>query len=139
MPLRVKLHEIVEAIDLPNRYWQSLIHRETGAIVTLTEDMVIGPEGDELNREDIEDSDEYLALPSSLEIEEWSIMKKFADARPDPLGRDLLDALDGRGAFRMFRTVLQRAGKEDEWYRFRENAFVTIAKEWLDEHGIAYE
>ena len=51
----------------------------------------------------------------------------------------LIDALDGRGAFRMFRTVLKRARKEDEWYRFRENAFVATVKKWLDEHGIAYE
>lgn len=42
-------------------------------------------------------------------------------------------------AFRMFRTVLKRARKEDEWHRFREKAFETIAKEWLDEHGMAYE
>jgi hypothetical protein len=138
MPLRVKLQQIVEAIDLPNRDWQSFVNRETGAIVTVTEDMVIGPEGDELNREDL-DSDEYLPLPGSSEIDEWSIMRAFADERPDPLRRDLLGALDGRGAFRMFRTVLKRARKEDEWYRFREDAFVGIAKEWLDEHGIAYE
>ena len=40
---------------------------------------------------------------------------------------------------RMFRAVLKRVRIEDEWYRFRERAFVTIATEWLDEHGIAYE
>ena len=139
MPLRVTLQQIVEAIDLPNRDWQSLINRETGAIVTVTEDMVIGPDGEELNREDVEDSDGYLLLPTSFEIDEWSIMKKFADQRPDPLGSELLDALSGRGAFRMFRAVLKRARIEDEWDRFRERAFVTIAREWLDEHAIAYE
>jgi hypothetical protein len=139
MPLRVKLQEIVEAIDLPNRDWQSYLHRESGAIVTITEDMVIVPDGDELNREDVEDSDEYLPLPTSFEIDEWSIMRKFTAERPEPLGSDLLDALSGRGAFRMFRAVLKRARIEDEWYRFRERAFVTIAREWLDEHGIAYE
>ena len=138
MRLRVKLQEIVEAIDLPNRDWQSYVNRETGAIVTVTDDMVIGPD-EELNREDIEDSDEYLPLPTSFEIDEWSIMKKFAGGCPDPLGSDLLDALSGRGAFRMFRTVLTRARTQDEWYRFRERAFARIAREWLDEHGIAYE
>lgn len=139
MAPRVKLHEIVEAIDLPNRDWQSFVNRETGAIVTVTEDMVIGPDDEEMNREDVEDSDEYLPLPTSYEIDEWSIMKRFADERPDPVGSELLDALSGRGAFRMFRAALKRARMEDEWDRYREGAFVTIATEWLDEHGIAYE
>lgn len=139
MPPRVKLQDVVEAIDLPNRDWQSLLHRETGAIVTITEDMVIGPDGEELDREDVEDSDDYLPLPTSFEINEWSIMKTFADERPGRLGSELLDALSGRGAFRMFRATLKRARIEDDWDRFREAAFVTIATEWLDAHGIAYE
>jgi hypothetical protein len=93
MPLSVKLQEIVEAIDLPNREWQSYLNRETGALVTVTEDMVIGPGGDdELKREDVEDSDEYLPLASSFEIDEWSIMKSFADERADPLASELLEA-----------------------------------------------
>ena len=139
MPLRVKLQDVVEAIDLPNGDWQSYVNRQTGAIVTVSDDMVIGPDDQELNREDVEDSDEYLPLPTSFEIDEWSIMKKFADERPDPLGSEVLEALSGRGAFRMFRAALKRLRIEDEWYRFRERAFGTIAREWLDEHGIAYE
>ena len=139
MPLRLKLQAVVEAIDLPNHDWQSYVNRETGAIVTVSDDMVIGPDDEELNRGDVEGSDAYLPLPTSFEIDEWSIMKKFADERPDPLGSELLDALSGRGAFRMFRAVLKRVRIEDEWYRFRERAFVAIATEWLDEHGIAYE
>ena len=101
--------------------------------------MVIGPDDEEMNREDVEDSDEYLPLPTSFEIDEWSIMKKFADGRPGGLGSELLDALSGRGAFRMFRAALTRARIEDEWERFREAAFVAIATAWLDAHGTAYE
>jgi Uncharacterised protein family (UPF0158) len=138
MPLRVTLQDIVEAIDLPHRDWRSYVNRESGAIVTVTDDAVIGPD-EEMDPADIEESDEYLPLPASYEIDEWSMMRQFAERRPPPQCDELLDALGGRGAFRMFRSVIKRVRIEDEWYRFRERAFVSIAREWLDRHGFAYD
>jgi len=138
MPPRIKLQDITDAIDLPNRDWKSYVNRQTGAIVTVTEDMAMGPDG-ELDPADIEESDEFLPLPTSAEIEEWSMMEEFAQQRPEPLSDELLDDLNGRGAFRMFRTIAKRARLEDEWDRFRDRAFASIARKWLDEHGISYE
>ena len=138
MPQRVMLQDIIEAIDLPNRDWQSYLNRETGAIVTVMDDMAMGPDG-EVDPADIEESDEFLPLPTSAEIDEWSMMEKFALERPQPLSDELIDGISGRGAFRMFRTIVKRARVEDEWYRFRERAFASIAREWLDQHGIPYE
>ena len=67
------------------------------------------------------------------------MMEKFSMARPRQRERDeLLDAIHGRGAFRMFKTAIRRLGIEDEWYRFRDSAIEQIAKDWLDEHGIPY-
>jgi hypothetical protein len=138
MPLRVKIQDIVEAIDLPNRDWRSYVNRETGEIVTVAEGTVIGPDG-ELDPEDIEQADGFLMLPTSEEIHEWGIMEEFARGRARPQADDLLEALDGRGAFRMFRSTIRRLGMEDEWDRVRQVAFASIARQWLDEHEIEYE
>ncbi len=46
MPPRVMLQDIIEAIDLPNRDWKSYLNRETGAIVTVMDDMAMGPDGE---------------------------------------------------------------------------------------------
>jgi hypothetical protein len=132
------LQDIIEAIDLPDRDWTSYVNRETGAIVTVTDDMAMGPDG-EIDPADIEESAEFLPLPTSAEIDEWSMMENFALQRPEPLSDELLDGISGRGAFRMFRTIVKRARIEDEWFRFRERAFASIAREWLDQHGIPYE
>jgi hypothetical protein len=138
MATRVKLQDIIEALDRPNRDWKSYVNRGTGAIVTVMEDMAMGPDG-ELDPAVIGESDDFLPLPTSEEIDEWSMMEKFALQRSEPLSGELLDGLSGRGAFRMFRTIVKRAGIEDEWDRFREQAFASMAREWLDEHSIPYE
>ncbi len=52
---------------------------------------------------------------------------------------DLLDKITGRGAFRRFKDVIHFLGIEDEWYRFREDALRRIARDWLEENGIAFE
>jgi hypothetical protein len=67
------------------------------------------------------------------------MMEKFAEQRPPSQDAELLDAISGRGAFRMFRATIKRLRIEDEWYRFREEQFAAIAREWLDEHGTRYE
>jgi Uncharacterised protein family (UPF0158) len=67
-------------------------------------------------------------------------MERFGQGRPSARQRDeLLDALHGRGAFRMFKSAIRRLGIEEEWFRFRDSAFEEIAKDWLDSNGIEYE
>jgi len=153
MAARVRLREVVEAMDLPNQGWQSYLNADTGEIVTVTDeerDLVEdGASPDDLPawqrdalpkvREALE-STRFLPLPGSFEVHEWSIMERFGQARPSAQQREeLLDSLHGRGAFRMFKSAIRRLEVEDEWYRFRDSAFEEIAKHWLESSGIPYE
>ena len=152
--LPIKLRDVVEAMDLPNQEWHSYVHRDTGEIVTVTDEECRLVEEDDANLDHVPDwqretlpkarealeSDRFLALPDSFEIHEWSIMERFAQSQSDDRpAEELLDALHGRGAFRMFRSVIRRLGVEDDWYRFRESAFEDIARDWLEDQGIAYQ
>ena len=84
-------------------------------------------------------SDRFVMLPGRFDVHEWSIMEQFAGERPENGHAEaLLDALHGRGAFRMFRSTLGRLGLEDDWHRFRASALEDIAKDWLHTQGIAY-
>lgn len=153
MAARVRLRDVVEAMDLPNQDWQSYLNPETGEILTVTdEDRDLVEDGENLDdlpawqretlpkaREALE-SDRFLLLPGSFEVHEWSIMERFGQGRPSARQRDeLLDSLHGRGAFRMFKSAIRRLGIEEEWYRFRGSAFEEIAKDWLEANGIEYE
>jgi hypothetical protein len=153
MAVRVKLRDVIEAMDLPNQQWQSYLNADTGEIVTITdednalvEDDVDPAELPEWQREPLSkarealESDRFLRLPDSFEIHEWSIMERFGQARSSTRQRnELLDSLHGRGAFRMFKSAIRRLGIEEEWYRFRESALEEIAKDWLESNGMEYE
>jgi hypothetical protein len=67
-------------------------------------------------------------------------MERFAMQLTDSRQREeLLDALHGRGAFRMFKSTARRLGVEEQWHRFRDAAFDEIASEWLKSNGIEYD
>jgi hypothetical protein len=66
-------------------------------------------------------------------------MRRFCRLRDDEAERDeLLDAIAGRGAFRMFKSTIRRRGIEQEWYRYRDRALRRIAAEFLEAEGIPY-
>jgi hypothetical protein len=65
--------------------------------------------------------------------------EEFAAHLSSPRAREeVLDSLRGRGAFRMFRSAIKRLGIETAWYRYRDSALESIAKEWLEAHGVPY-
>lgn len=84
-------------------------------------------------------SEDWLALPTKFDIHEWAIMDRFAASLQDPAGAGLRDALRRKGAFGRFRSALRSLGIEDDWFRYREEAFANIARSWLEAHGLSYE
>jgi len=80
-----------------------------------------------------------LQLPDRFEIHEWSIMDEFAQTRDgERMREELLDAIHGAGAFRMFRSTIRRLGLENSWYKFRKEALAETARNWLEEHKLPY-
>jgi hypothetical protein len=149
----VSLKDVVDAMDFGDETWGTYLNRNTGEILTASEedhrlaeddglDVSELPEWQQehvLNLRKALDSDEWLALPGKFEIHEWAIMDRFTNARTRAGDRDaLLDAIHGRGAFRHFKTTIRRLRIEEEWYRFRESALEQIAKDWLVSHAIPY-
>ena len=69
----------------------------------------------------------------------WSIMDEFARAQEsERIRQELLDAIHGAGALRMFRVRFDKLGIEQSWYQFREEALAEIARNWLEEHELPY-
>lgn len=84
-------------------------------------------------------SSRCLQLPDRFRIHEWSIMNEFAEAQhSNQVRQELLEAIHGAGAFRMFRSTIRRLGIEKSWYRFREEALAEIARDWLEAHELPY-
>ena len=138
MSTRVKLQDVVEAIEIQQPGWRSFLNRETGEIVTLTDDGQVIAEDEDFDREVLDD-EPYVALPDSFEVHEWSIMERFAHHRAERERDELLDAIHGRGAFRAFKASIRQLGIEQDWFRYLASALEEIAREWLESNGIPYE
>jgi len=152
MPLPVNLSDVVEEMQTVSDELTAYINRKTGELITISdEDAGLAEDPDA--REDLPDwqkemqpkvrevldSPDFIPLPDKFEVHEWSIMQRFAESQPDPAHRDdLLSAIHGRGAFRLFKTLLDRLKLREEWFRFRDEALAKIAIDFLDSHGIPY-
>jgi hypothetical protein len=149
----VRLSDVTEALELMPEEWSAYVNRKTGEVVSLSSDAfaAIGAEDSDeeffgeadetmvaLARE-IENGNDFQRLPNKFEVHEWSIMRDFCDSVEKASDRqELLEAVHGNGAFRFFRSTLDRLGLRDKWYRYRDKAIEQIAIDWLEAHDIPW-
>ncbi len=153
MAIAVRLEDIVNAMEIPD-HWQAYLDPETGEVVTVTDEDEMLLEKEDLGTDDLPewqreslesirailDSGRALALPDAFDIHEWDLMRRFAYLVEDPdQSAELLNAIHGRGAFRLFKMTTDRMGLREEWYRFRDEAVRQIARDWLMAHDIPFE
>lgn len=91
--------------------------------------------------EDIDqlDSKDYLQLPNRDYVNAYNMMEKFIEKETEGEAKEWLsNAIKGRGAFRMFRSCLDRFRIEDKWHKFREKELRETAISWCLENGYEY-
>lgn len=152
MALPVNLLVVADQMDVISDEVTAYINRKNGELVAFTaEDMSLAEEEDENYsvpewQRDIADeakqalsNDDYLELPDRFEIDEYGIMERYCYAIEDEQVRDaLLEAINGKGAFRRFKDKVHEKGIDKDWYQFRTNAFKQIAADFLASQGIAF-
>ncbi len=155
MSVKVKLSDIVEAMELQSPMHSHHFDLQTGKIHLLSEEEFEAAESEapvedypswqqpliEKAREILDDIDEqrYIPLPTQFDIHEWSIMRDFALSFSDENQREpLLDAIHGSGAFRRFKEAIRRLGLIEKWHGFKDARLREIARNWFKRHGISY-
>lgn len=151
MPI-VSLKEVIDALDLQSDELTSYLDPETGEIITFNEEEAgIARSGEwerqpEWMRESLPkikralEDDRMIELPDRAHIDEWRMMRDFAEAQDSRKATsELLDAIQGSGAFRSFKRAIERLDLEQAWYKYRETAFERVARNWLAEHKLAYQ
>lgn len=88
---------------------------------------------------EIRNSDDWLQLPSAYEVHAWEIMRDFALTMDKEVSERLLNAIHGNGAFRFFRSELDRLGLTDRWYEFKNESLKELILQWLASHDIPVE
>lgn len=152
MGVVIALRDIVDAIESQSNEGEAYLDPETGEIVQVSEDELALVEDEVADgdlpqwqreampkiREALE-SDRFLALPDHFEVHEWAIMERFSLEQNERARKVLISAIHGSGAFRHFRGAVERLGLLDAWYRYRQEAIEQIARDWLEEHKLAYK
>jgi len=151
----VQLMAVMDAIDLPEE-WEAFLDPETGEVLVMSDEERGMLEEDELGDDTalempdweketvgklraLLDSGRALRLPDKFDFHEWEVMRRFATSVEDlEASTELLNAIHGTGAFRMFREATARLGLREAWFAHRDQALRELAREWLEENGIAY-
>ena len=151
MPVPIRLARLVEAMECPED-WECLLDPDTGEVITITDEERDYLEEDEaaigelpewqrdavLKARAASESDKLLPLPSKFDVHEWDVMRRFATEQDEPMRSELLDAVHGTGAFRLFRITNDRLGLREEWFRFKDSALKEIARDWLRAHDLEF-
>ena len=132
---KLSLKEAAGEFEMINNETHVFYNTETGEFDFYTEFMRYDGEADI----DKFDEDCWIRCPSQYDIGEYDIMVDFADTVTNPKKNELLSAaLEGRGAFRRFKDTLRRVGLVDEWYEFKNKAYIEIAREWCEDNKLEY-
>jgi len=152
VPARVKLSAILEALEMQGDETHAFLDRQTGdAVVLSDEELRAAEDGDDVSdypewqRDNIEqanlvradDGSRFVALPDRFEINAWEMMRDFAlSVEDEAISGALLDAIQGRGAFRYFKDQVHDRGLAESWHEFRAGRYRQIASDWCEEHRL---
>ena len=152
MALKVDLKDVLEALEFRTLECNYFYYKKNGVVFMIMDDELRAAEEDpdlddfpEWQREnikaavDIISTDDYIRLPNDYEIDDYSIMEDFCYSIEDEeLREELLYAIRGRGAFRMFKDKIHQHSIADQWYDYKDQRYREIAIEWCEENNIEY-
>lgn len=139
--MKVNIQEVLEALygaGMETSYYYDTRNQK---ILMIFDGMVNGEENPELI-EEISDSftEDYIPLPRHYDINEYRMMEEYIYELPSGKNQDILErAIRGKGAFRRFKDRLYDIGLEQSWYKFRDDAYERIARDWCEKFGIEIE
>lgn len=135
--MKVKLDNIIEAIEMQDEFSECLLDKETGKIEWVSDMAQTFEEQEEIY--DRLDEHGFYRLPTQRDLNEYDTMEDFVYTRTGREQDMLSVAIEGRGAFRRFKDTVNRLGIDDEWYNYRDEANKRKAIEWCEENNLEYE
>ncbi len=139
--MKIKLQQVIRAIEGANEVFMSFWDTTTGKTVYLAEPLMTEmTEADEALASEMENTPErFLRFPTKYEIHQYRIMEDFIDQlSPGKAQEELAYAIRGKGAFRRFKQSVRFHGLEQRWYDYLAKAYRELAIRWCVEEGLEY-
>ena len=139
MQTQASLKEIAKAIESTWETWDQFYNRTTGEIIAIPNDMNDCCDIDddlESEIEEIENNpDNYVILPEQYELNEFRIMEDFSYYKNND---KLISVLHRSKPYRNFKDQIKIQGIEEEYYSYRFDRFVILARNWCSDNNIEY-
>ena len=138
-PMKVKLQDVIDGIDMVSEDSTCHLDRETGEVLFISE-IADNDYDDDILELLEEGSDRFVEFPSQWDRNDYQTMVDFIESLPQRKEQNLLAiSINGSGAFRRFKYTASELGLLDDWYRFLNNAHRELAIEWCEDNEIEYE
>ena len=135
--MKVKLSDIIDAIEMTDQYSEYFLDKETGKVEWVSDMAMTQEEQEEVY--DRLDEHGFYRLPTSFDIHDYDIMEEFVYTLSGSARDKLASAIQGKGAFRRFKDTVIRLGIDQEWYDFQSAKYKRKAARWCEDNGIEYE
>ena len=154
--MKIKIDDIVDQLEVSFDTGNSYLNKVTGEFYYMSDD-IFGyldgaEEGDTFEdlpdwerdlvtvAKQINETDNYVRLPSKFELNEYRMMEKFCLSLDDERLRDeMYYSIKGSGAFRRFKDNIYRLGIEKDWFEFKSNELRTIAIDWCKNNNLEFD
>lgn len=135
----VLLSEIAEALTTTDGFDWYYDRADDKVLMMATYDSL--PEDDELQDAIEEDTTGRYIRIDDFEGSNrgWDCMARFAASKDGDVRYRLERAINGRGAFRMFKDTVEDLRLLDEWRRFEEDDELRRAMDWCDDNDVPYD
>ena len=151
--MKVKIDDIIDGVDFDSDMSESFLNTKTGQVCMFTDEDLGAAESDvDLSdsaewyceaitsaKHYLENQDDYLPLPRKYDFNEYRIIEKFIDrVVTSKQSERLSQSIHGKGAFRRFKTALEKLGLVDEWYKYRGQKLREFVEFWCKENNIDF-
>lgn len=128
--MKVNLDVVLDAIEMADDNYTYFLDLKTGESVFLADELMTGLDNEGLEDKIDENPERYLRLPTKFEIHEYHIMEEFIWTLKGEKANQLERVIQGRGAFRRFKDMINHMGIEQKWYHFQAEYYKKLAVEW---------
>ena len=136
MPRTVSLSEFVAALQFSDATAVAYFDRTTGQIVTPTQD---AEEAGADRSEPARSPERFERLPAFSEQDEIELARQFAATVENAEDRQRLRlALASASPREAFEAALFRCRIANEWFQFRDQRLLQLARDWLEAQAIPY-
>lgn len=140
-PMTVDAEDLIMALEYQGYDARYIFDRETGEVIFMPDVAIVG---DDVMDEELSEAVEegwgtrYIAVDPVPSWEGWNVMRDFIETINDEkIANRLYRAIEGRSPFRRFKDeLLNYPELREAWFRFHDEAFIQLAKDWLRDHQI---